>query len=247
VPDVPADPLRRIPLWILLLVMFLGIGVSLLLAILGILVLARPGGVFGQDGAGMLSLVMLALGVQATCLVGSVYWFVIRRRGLSWADLGVRPIGRDWVVRGILIAVAGQVVVAVLNLVIQFVFFEEYQSNPQLAVLAPAGFSWTSLIALLVLAGTVVPFAEELFFRGFLYGWLRPRLGIVIATVISALCFSVLHGIYWLIPAFILLGVILAIVYQRSGSILAATVTHGTFNTITIILLYVALATGLME
>ncbi len=242
-----ADPLRAIRLRDLLLVMFIGIGVSQLLAILGVLLLTRPGGVFGQDAPGMFALVMLALGVQATCLVGSVYWFAIRRRGLSWVDLGVRPIGKDWVIRAALIAVAGHVVVAVLNLVIQSVFFEEYQANPQLTVLAPAGFSWTSLIALLVLAGTVVPFAEELFFRGFLYGWLRPRRGVVTATIISALCFSLLHGIYWLIPALILLGVILAIVYQRSGSILAAAVTHGTFNTITIVLLYVALATGLMD
>ncbi len=231
----------------LLLVMLIGIGISQLAVIMGVLLLARPDGVFGQDAPGMLALVVLALGVQSACLIGSVYWVAIRRRGLSWANLGVRPIGKDWVVRAALIAVAAFALAAVINLAIQLTLFDEYRANPQLAVLAPAGFSWTSLIALLVLVGTVVPFAEELFFRGFLYGWLRPRRGVVIATVISALCFSLLHGIHWLIPALILLGVVLAIVYQRSGSILAAAVTHGTFNTITIILLYVALATGLMD
>ena len=229
------------------MVMLIGIGVSQLVVITGVLLLARPDGVFGQDALGMLALVVLALGVQTACLIGSVYWFAIRRRGLSWADLGVRPIGKDWVIRAALIAFAAYALVAVVNLAVQFILFDEVQANPQLTVLAPAGFSWTSLIALLVLAGTIVPFAEELFFRGFLYGWLRPRRGVVTATVISALCFSLLHGIYWLIPALILLGVVLAIVYQRSGSILAAAVTHGTFNTITIILLYVALATGLMD
>jgi hypothetical protein len=236
--------MRTVRLRDLLLVMLIGIGVSQLAMIMGVLLLARPDGVFGQDAPGMLALAVLVLGVHTACLIGSVYWFAIRRRGLSWADLGVRPIGMDWVVRGFLIAVAAYALVVVINLAIQFALFDEYRANPQLTVLAPAGFSWTSLIALLVFAGTLVPFAEELFFRGFLYGWLRPRRGVVIATVISALCFSLLHGIYWLMPALIMLGVILAIVYQRSGSILAAAVTHGTFNTITIILLYVGLAAG---
>jgi membrane protease YdiL (CAAX protease family) len=37
----------------------------------------------------------------------------------------------------------------------------------------------------------------------------------------------------------------LALVYERSGSIWAATITHGLFNSCTTLLYYLALATGI--
>ena len=92
--------------------------------------------------------------------------------------------------------------------------------------------------------GAIVPFAEELFFRGFVYGWLRQRMSIWPAALVSGLGFAVLHGVWWLIPALLLLGVILALVYERSGSIWAAVITHGLFNSFTTLLYYLALAIG---
>ena len=65
------------------------------------------------------------------------------------------------------------------------------------------------------------------------------------AAAISGLGFAVLHGVWWLIPALLLLGVVLALVYERSGSIWAAAITHGLFNSFTTVLLYLALATGI--
>ena len=64
------------------------------------------------------------------------------------------------------------------------------------------------------------------------------------AASISGVGFAVLHGVWWLIPALALLGIILALVYERSGSIWTAVITHGLFNSFTTVLYYLALATG---
>ena len=56
--------------------------------------------------------------------------------------------------------------------------------------------------------------------------------------------FSLLHNILWLVPALTVLGVILARVYEKSGSLWAVMVTHGLFNGVTVVLIYVLLGLG---
>ncbi len=53
-----------------------------------------------------------------------------------------------------------------------------------------------------------------------------------------------LHGIPGLIPAIAALGVVLALVYEKSGSLWPAMVVHGTYNTVVTVGLYMALAAG---
>jgi membrane protease YdiL (CAAX protease family) len=128
---------------------------------------------------------------------------------------------------------------------------EEPLRNPQLDIIAPDGFSWSGLLITLAFVGAIVPFAEELFFRGLVYGWLRARMpvwpaailsGLGFGAILSGLGFGALHGIWWLIPALALLGIMLALIYERSGSIWSAVITHGLFNSFTTLLVFLSLA-----
>ena len=64
------------------------------------------------------------------------------------------------------------------------------------------------------------------FFRGVLYGWLRRRLGLVLAVSISALVFGLVHvqPIHALIAA--IMGVGLALLYEFSRSLWVPILTH---------------------
>lgn len=88
---------------------------------------------------------------------------------------------------------------------------------------------------LLFLLAVVVPIGEEVFFRGLVYGGLRSRWGITVATLTSAAFFAavhiqVIHGLPILV-----LGVILAVLYERSGSLLPPIVAHGLNNIIAVV------------
>ena len=48
-------------------------------------------------------------------------------------------------------------------------------------------------VAIFLYAGLLGPFAEELVFRGVLFRALRARLPLVVAIVLSALAFALLH------------------------------------------------------
>ncbi|NQW22860.1 MAG: CPBP family intramembrane metalloprotease [SAR202 cluster bacterium] len=76
----------------------------------------------------------------------------------------------------------------------------------------------------------VTPLSEEIFFRGFIFRGLLPRLGPWRAIVISALVFSSFHLSFGvLIPIFIT-GVLFAWLYWRTGSLWAAVGAHAGQN-----------------
>lgn len=199
--------------------------------------------ILAGSSRGMASLVA-ALALQSALPLAVVYLVVVRGRGLTWADLGLRrPRSRRWYWRAVLLAVASLPIVATINLLTQLIAGAPF-TNPQIAVLAPAGFSWSMLFGMLLVTAVVAPVAEETVFRGLLYGWLRARIGVAGGFAISALVFAAAHAIPPLMPALAVEGVILAWIYERSGSLIPPMITHGTFNALMTVALYAALAAG---
>jgi len=91
-----------------------------------------------------------------------------------------------------------------------------------------------------LVASTVVPFAEELFFRGIGVRALLPfgGLGAVGGT---ALAFGLGHGILAALPVLVLFGAALGWVRLRSDSVWPGMVAHGFFNGFALLLVYVNL------
>lgn len=214
-----------------------------------LLVVAITGGLFLFVGALIddpeltVAFVTMMLAIQAVIPMAAVYFVVIRGRGLAWADLGFRPPPSGWYLRSVLIALVALPLVGLINLATQAIIDAPFR-NPQIDVLAPEGFTWTGAIAMLAMVGIVAPIVEEVVFRGLLYGWLRARFGVFLATGASALLFALAHGILILVPALLAIGIVLARVYERSGSLWPPIIVHGAFNAIMVIALYAALAAG---
>jgi uncharacterized protein len=86
----------------------------------------------------------------------------------------------------------------------------------------------------------IAPIGEEIFFRGFLYRALRRRFRVWVAAVASSVVFGLVHVYPLLIPALFVVGLGLALLYERQKSLLAPVVAHATFN----ILGFVMIALG---
>jgi hypothetical protein len=238
----PSPPPRALPVSgaDLLLVLIVALGsVRLLAGLIVALAASRMG-----EGSGLL-LVLGVLLFQTLAILGAIHLVVLRKYGLRWADLGLRSSSPQWYRRGLALAVLLLPMVAVINgVLIPQVAGEEFH-NPQLYAVAPDGFSWPALLSMLVMAGVVAPLGEELIFRGLLFPWLRSRLGVVTAAVLSGLIFATLHGVPILIPALTAIGAALALLYHRCGSLWPVILAHGAFNAIMVIALYAVLAAGL--
>ena len=74
------------------------------------------------------------------------------------------------------------------------------------------------------------PFAEEIFFRGFILSGLTTKFGVSVALVSSSLIFSLSHiAVSVIIPVFIS-GILLGILYIKTRSIWPCLAAHGAQN-----------------
>ena len=165
-------------------------------------------------------------------MVGSVVWFV-RRGGGNARDLGlVRPVTEHPVVRTIVLAagtfLAMYLIVILYGVVIDAFGFDFLEPDQQVA-----DDFYDSDVALAFLGIAIVlsaPFAEEIFFRGFLFGGTRPITGVLIAAVVTGFIFSLAHYNPGLVLPFTLIGALLAISYQRSGTLFVPIGAQFLFN-----------------
>lgn len=209
----------------------------LLLVLVGAGIVTAPfaadaGVLTGDDGElSRLGAVVLLMSTQAM-LLGVSWMFVLRPRALagspSW--LGRDPVGaaRAGIGWGVVAWIAATAVSAVVVVVLDElgVSTDPEPAERALALIDP----WLAVAAIVILA----PIAEELFFRGIVFNaWLRER-GQRFAYVGSAALFAVIHfSIASLVPIF-LLGLALAWVYRRTGTLLAPILMHATVNGISV-------------
>lgn len=85
-------------------------------------------------------------------------------------------------------------------------------------------------------AVVAAPLAEELFYRGWVFPYLR-KIGAPLAYSASALLFALVHLHPPALPAYLLAGVGLAILYDWSGSIWTPVLAHSTSNLIAVVVL----------
>jgi uncharacterized protein len=81
------------------------------------------------------------------------------------------------------------------------------------------------------------PLGEEICFRGFLFGGLRERLPRLAAAFISALIFGGLHAATGIsaVPPLIFFGFVLALLYERTGSIVPGILLHMLNNSVALL------------
>ncbi|HSI98923.1 MAG TPA: type II CAAX endopeptidase family protein [Patescibacteria group bacterium] len=216
-----------------------GPSVLVLLALVLVLasVITAP---FGADaaalllGSGELSLmgsIVLLVSTQAALLI--VSWLLVFRPN-AMAALPSFPgpdpgravrMGLGWgVVAWIVASLASAAVVTLLEALGLDV--APQAAEQALGLVEP----WVAVLAIVILA----PIAEELFFRGVVFNALLRERGPRLAYIGSAALFAVIHlSIVALLPIF-LLGLALAWVYDRTGSLLAPIVMHAVVNGISV-------------
>ncbi|AOS45649.1 CAAX amino terminal protease self- immunity [Lacunisphaera limnophila] len=92
------------------------------------------------------------------------------------------------------------------------------------------------IAGMLLVACGLAPLSEELIFRAGLYRYLRQRLGRTPALLVSGVCFGALHGNWAGFLPLAVLGMILALAYEATGSIRVAIVAHSLFNLNTVLI-----------
>lgn len=90
--------------------------------------------------------------------------------------------------------------------------------------------SWLRILVLVVVA----PVVEEVVFRGTLYAALRKRRGLWPALLISSVVFAISHGALFNFPKHLVIGGMLAYVYERKRSLRIPMLLHALWNAVSL-------------
>ena len=148
-------------------------------------------------------------------------------------QFGLERLSRLQLIRwSILISGAVVAVVAPLTQLYDIALdYLPYAHPEQKAVEIFRGLDKTSQIAEFFLEAVLIsPLIEELFFRGFLQALLKKYLSTWPAVVLSAGIFALAHMNLEAFVGLWVLGIVLGVVYEHTGSILLAIAVHACFN-----------------
>lgn len=166
-------------------------------------------------------------------------WFlavVVRKAGAE--ELGIRPFN---VSRGVGLAVIFYIGLAIITVIYGAIAEEFGIRQPQdmlreivrLFGRDAAGFA----LAVLFIA-IIAPVVEELFFRGVVYAAIRKRWGVAPGLVISSVLFAILHLTAYTLLPIALIGIALAYLYEKTGSLGPPIILHALNNFLSVVLLY---------
>jgi membrane protease YdiL (CAAX protease family) len=98
-------------------------------------------------------------------------------------------------------------------------------------------------LGLVVLAVTISPVAEEVFFRGMLYNALRRRLPTIVAVPLQAVVFGLMHPFGPSdVLAVALIGIALALLYEWRRTLVAPVLLHALVNTVGLAVTFAGIA-----
>jgi len=180
---------------------------------------------FGFSSASEDMIVQVVFAFEAVLILPAWYWGP-RRHHTGWASLGLR---RFRPLKGLLAVLVGFGLILVVNLAWTPIM-EVLGLSEQPNVLPMFGEGVIGLLVALFLGGVVAPIAEEILFRGFFYAGLRTAWGRGWAIAASSLVFALVHGFAGVIPPIFVMGLILGLVYDYTGSVWPAVILHGAVN-----------------
>jgi membrane protease YdiL (CAAX protease family) len=164
------------------------------------------------------------------CIAGFAAAVMLRIRSLS--AFGIRPVSLRWLLIGFGAGVVAFVLKGLAIMAwIQITGGDTKNVQALYAVGGSGGIP--SLVLATFFLAILTPLGEELLFRGVVANALL-HYDSFIGVVGSSLIFALMHGINNVFPAALVVGLIAAEVYRRSGSIWPAVVVHVVVNLPTI-------------
>jgi uncharacterized protein len=165
-------------------------------------------------------------------LIAASVWFLPRRHGR-----GMKELGMQWgnTSRTLSFAGLGTLVALIMS---YGVFFLVYLIFYLAAGRGPVSgesenlqeMSGGYLAIILVVVIVLAPVFEELFFRGLFYPALRRRLGPTSAIILNGAIFGILHFQPLFILSLVLVGIVLAYLYEKTDSLAAPIIAHSLYN-----------------
>lgn len=215
--------------------------VSVIIPIFLVIFIARRRSMSRSDAMAKLGPVIHSIAIvhSLSTFIGTIL-LVVWWHGAAWTQLGFVPVAPEWYWKSLLALFATYLIIGAAIVAISYAhkFFAgtKKDSDEKAVEKSLPKLDDFSMLGMLGYAAAV-PFAEEVVFRGVLYGWLRQDMSPTASIMISSVIFGLAHGVSLNGIMTFFLGIGLAILYEHSGSLLPCIVVHMVNNAIALTLL----------
>lgn len=200
------------------------------------------------DPAILNTLLSLLVYAVALFLVIELPWLVKKIR-TTWSEIGLKRLP-NWI--DIVLTPAGLIIYLIFSSLLILMatnvlpWFNINQAQD--VGFTHLSYSYEYILAFLTLV-VLAPLAEEILFRGYLYGKLKNFVPIWVAILATSLLFGVIHGAWNLAIDTFALSVILCLLRESTGNIWASILLHMVKNGIAfyILFIYPSLLTTLVK
>lgn len=201
--------------------------------------------IFRQDNFRMI----INTSILDTLAVVFIIYFAIdqRKAGLRALGINLKNFSRNvfYGITGYISLVPVLILILIITAVVINVtkYTPERQPVVELFLKEKGGafLAYTSLFAAII-----GPIVEELFFRGFMYGALKKYIGIFWSMIATAALFAALHThIVGFFPIFAL-GILLAYLYEKTGTLVSSITVHVIHNLSMVFLVFLVKQVGII-
>ncbi len=183
-----------------------------------------------QAGGGILTVLAI---LHPIILLATISWVERHRGGLQSLPLQRLPVAHVLYLLIIVPVIMRLITVAIAAIQAPFGLVAEQSNNPLLMDLGLTGIQqWVVGLGVVVL----IPVAEEVLYRDLLYRALGG-LGAWPSCILCSLLWAIMHGsIAFVLPLFFV-GLLLSVLYESSGNLMAPIIAHVGFNLSSFILI----------
>ena len=207
----------------------------------GSVVIGMVLGIAGVQGDEILDSVAFIFLFQFMIYLGgafAVQLLIVERRGISWADIGLRPPQGRFILKTIGVWVVVMMSAGVVALLMEALINDTPNVGDQLAVSEDIDLSPLDVIMMVLGVVAAPAVVEELVFRGLLFSSLRRRWSFVPTAIVSALVFAAFHQPWVVIPTIAILGFALAWLRERFDSLYPPILLHALNNGLAILFFF---------
>jgi uncharacterized protein len=226
-PEPPPASLAAVPVWAPLAGLLCAfVAAAVAAVVIGAAIEAGGGSISGDTPAGLL---IGATFVQDAALIAAAAMLArIWSRGVTPATFGLRPTAFAPAVGWTLLSWGA-------FLLLSTIYFSlvGQPEDQQLTRDLNDEESLAALIGFGVLLAFAAPLAEEFFFRGFVFGVLREKIGVTGGAMVTGVVFGLVHATgspIETLGVLVILGVVLCLLYVQTGSLLPCIALHALNN-----------------
>ncbi|WP_231846967.1 CPBP family intramembrane glutamic endopeptidase [Oceanobacillus iheyensis] len=164
-----------------------------------------------------------------------VYFIAIRPKSLSWKEVGFQRFSTSYwgpLIGWTMVLIIGSIL---LSVIVEWIFNMGTDNSKTDSL--QTRLTTMNIVIAFVSAAIISPIYEEIFYRGFLYRWIRTKYGLLAGMLMSSFIFMLVHiPTFNSLPYTFLSGLIFAWTYEKTQSIYPAMIIHGLFNGLAILL-----------